>query len=152
KKYFSVMEDSWMEDRPGRKGWVWRSLKQKAISISPQAAAQGEKLLLEALQQTRNPLEKKRINVILSGLRYAKFAIDENDLASKIAKAPLKNNQDALAMQQQIMQFGQLIQQRQKFWGDATRSDDLFGASIKNTPLLHNNISALELPIIHDMI
>lgn len=157
KRYFALMEESWMVNRPGRNGWVWRNLKHQALSISPEAAIEGEKLLSQALLQTQDPLERKRIDIILAGLQYGAFVVKEYDLAAKIAEAPLKNERDAFAMKEQVIRFGQLISEREKFWRAAEQRDDLLGANIEGLKgswqrSFFTNASPLELPVIRDII
>ncbi len=157
KQYFALMEKSWMQDRPGRNAWVWRNLKIQALSISPEAATRGKELLTRALSQTTNTQERKRVEILLAGLKYGAFVVEEYDLATKIAGAPLENDQDALAMKTLVIQFGQLIAEREAFWKEAEQRDDLLSENIRGlkggwNPSFFTNATSLELPAIRDII
>lgn len=131
KKYYDLMEESWNTDRPGRAGWVHRNLLSQALSISPEAVHEGMKLLNEAHAQAKNPVEKRRIDVVRGGLQFASYAVLEYDLAQQLGEISVTNEAQAKAGLGKVQEFASLVGGRARNWEEATNRNDLLGESIR---------------------
>jgi len=157
KKYFDLMEKSWNTPRPGHTGWVHRNIIHQATSISPEAVHEGTDLLNAAYNQATTPLEKRRIDVTRGGLQYASYAILEYALAQEISAAPVDSSAAAASALAKSEQLGKLISERETYWPQALKRQDLLGENLRGLKgmilgngesYLQTNTAPLENPAI----
>lgn len=154
KKYFEVLEDSWNTPRPGHRGWVYRNIARQAVSISPEAAQQGMKLLSEAEKATAVPLEQKRIGIIKAGLQYADYAVSGYAAAKEISALPINSAADAQNLIDRLKKLGGIIAERNVNWQEAPRRQDLLGENLRGLtekmrrPILQTDAQVLDTPAV----
>jgi hypothetical protein len=154
KKYFDLMEQSWMTPRSGHNtGWVSWNIVRQATSISPEAVHEGMDFLDQAMAQAKTPLQKKRIDITRGGLQFASYAVLEFDLAQQLAAIPVTNAAQAEAARDKVQQLAALMQDRKTYWAAAEKRDDLLGANIRALSafgggMLQHDFSPLEKPAI----
>lgn len=155
KKYFTLLEDSWMTERPGHTGvgWEHRNILRQATSISAEDTRKGLQLLEQAFAQAKTPVEKRRIDVARAGLKYASYAILEYDLAQQLATRSITNQAEAEAALRQIQEFAALIKEREPYWEAAAKRKDLVGENIRgltnrDRPYIQSNFNLIKTPAI----
>ncbi len=131
KTYFELLEDSWNTPRPGRTGWVHRNIIAQATSMSPAAVDQGFALLEKALGETDDPVEQKRIDIVLGGLRYGSYVIYAYDLSQKLIGTPVTNRRQARKVLSMVEEMARLSAERTEHWAQAPERDDLLGANLR---------------------
>jgi hypothetical protein len=129
-KYFDLMEESWNTPRFGH-GWVHKDIIHQAASISPEAVDEGMKLLNSAFNQAKSPVEKRRIDVTRGGLQFAGYVIKEFAMAHQIATTPIDNAADAERALDRVKQFAALMKDRETFWPEAFKRQDLLGENLR---------------------
>ncbi len=131
KEYFDVLEASWMEDRPGRGGWVHRNLRQQALAITPEALDKGFQLLNHATAEANSEVIRGRIRTIKAGLRYGSFPIREMALAQKVTATEIKSVSSARKVLELAADMSEISGQRERYWRAALRRDDLLGENVR---------------------
>jgi len=131
KQYFSTLEKSWNEMRPGHQGWDHRNILRQAVSISPDAARKAKALIDEAQQQAKTDVEKRRLDVIAGGLQYANYAILGYDLANRIGARSVESVKDGRELLSALREWKALVDERDAFWPQARKRDDLLGHNLK---------------------
>ncbi len=131
KQYYDLLEDSWLEDRPGKHGWVHANIVRQALSISPEAAVEGKALLDQAYNQARLPLERRRIDVVSNGLQYAAYAVQGYALSQAISATRSIDANNAPQLTRNIVDFYQLTAERDFYWKEALTRQDLLGENLR---------------------
>ena len=131
KEYFDLLERSWGEPRPGRRGWVHRHIVNQALSISPEAVDEGLGLLTRAASATGNPDIQARVATHRRGLLYASYVIHAHAISRQLlalAVTDEKSAQEALRLTDRL---AALAIERERAWADAPKHDDLLGENLR---------------------
>ncbi len=157
KEYFTLMENSWMENRSGRDSQYFRNIVTQATSVSPDAVTRGLEALDRATAQAATPLQKKRVEFIKAGLQYASYAIYEHDIAQRLARLQINDSAQAANAVEEVKQFGKLIAEREQYWAAALTRQDMVGVNLRGmatpsgsgrTPSFQTNAAPLETPAV----
>lgn len=160
KEYFDLLEQSWMESRPGRISseeqhramlWEHRSIQNQATSISKEATLKGLQLLNRAYAQAQTPIEKRRIDVVRGGLKFASYAILIHNLAQELSTLEVTSHVQAEAGLQKILELSTLSNERGPVWEKLENRKDLLGENIRGltdrpAPYIQRNFTVLERP------
>ena len=130
KQYFDLLEESWNTPRPGREGWVHRSIVRQALSISPEAVDQGLALCQKAINSTGNPDIQARIDVHRAALQYAGYAIKAYGLSQDITNTGVTDEQSAEKVLAMVSKLGAMAAEREEFWAEAPKRQDLLGDNL----------------------
>lgn len=133
KAYYDLLEKSWNTVRPGHtgSGWEHRDILRQATSISADDARRGMQMLDSAYAQATTDVEKRRIDVVRGGLRYASYAIFQYDLALRIAALEVNNPADAQKGRELVQEFSRLATERKAYWPQARTREDLLGENLR---------------------
>jgi hypothetical protein len=163
KAYYELLEKSWNTMRSGHTGagWEHRDILKQAVSISAEDTRRGLQMLDTAYAQATTDVEKRRIDVVRGGLRYASYAVFEYDLAQRIAALEVSTASDAQAGREMVQEFSRLVTERKTYWPQASARQDLLGENLRglgNMTLsnreayLQTNTSRLNSPAIPGII
>jgi len=151
-KYFSLLEKCWTEDKPGFTRDVLIDIAQQSLVMTPDEVHQGFTLLDAAVAKSQKPMEKKRIGIIRAALKYYSYMPLEYRLSQQLSQSQYKNAADAQKGLDEVSQLGQLITERQEFWSEAEKRDDLLGANLRGFEKtrfgLIKDMSPIENPVI----
>jgi len=131
KQYFDLLERSWGEARPGRRGWVHRHIVNQALSISPEAVDEGLALLARAAAATGDPKAKQRIEIHRAALQYASYAIRAHATSQKIVALAVTDETSAQEALRLTDRLAALAAEREAFWAAAPKRDDLLGENLR---------------------
>jgi len=151
-KYFSLLENSWNEDKPGFDRRVLHNIIQQALVMTPNDVQQGFDLLDAAAAKAQLPIEKKRIAIIRAALQYYSYMPLEYDVAAQLTQMPFNTAADAQKGLELTTRLGQLIKEREQFWPEAMQRKDLLGANLRGFDSgrrgILRDMSPIENPVI----
>jgi hypothetical protein len=131
KRYFDLLERSWNTPRPGRRGWVHRNIVAQALAMSSEDVDEGFRLLDQALAETKDAKARQRIDIVRGGLQFGSYVIYAYDLSQRLTTASVTDRASAegvLAMAERLVK---LSAERERFWAEAPKRDDLLGANLR---------------------
>ena len=131
KEYFDLLERSWNTPRPGRTGWVHRSLVMQALAMSPDDVDEGLKLLEKALAESHDADVKHRIEIHQSALEYSSYAIYPYGISQELIAMTVTDEQSADRAVALIDRIDRLATERTEVWSAAARRDDLLGETLR---------------------
>ncbi len=131
KEYFDLLERSWGKPRPGRRGWVHRHIVNQALSISPEAVNQGLSLLTRAASGAGDPDIQARILIHRRGLLYASYAIRAYAISQQLQALAVTDERSAQRAFRLTDRLAGLAAEREAFWADAPKHDDLLGENLR---------------------
>jgi len=130
KAYFSLLERSYNSPREPH-GWEHRNIRAQALAISPEACDEGFRLLDQASKQTTDPAVKQRLDIIRGGLQYGSYIIYAYDLSKQLMTASVTDRASADTALGLTERLVKLSSERERFWTEAPKRDDLLGANLR---------------------
>lgn len=131
KQYFDLLERSWNTPRPGRDGWVHRSIVRQALSVSPEDVDEGLRLLEKAASATRDGRAKQRIDIHRGGLQFASYVVRAYATSQKLLASPVSDKRSAEEALRLIEKLASLAAEREGVWAAAFQRDDLLGENLR---------------------
>jgi hypothetical protein len=128
--YFDLLERSYNSPREPH-GWEHRNIRAQALAISPEACDEGFRLLDQAAKQTTDPAVTQRIDIIRGGLQYGSYIIYAYGLSKQLMAAPVSDRASAEAVLGLTERLVKLSADRERFWAEAPKRDDLLGANLR---------------------
>ncbi|MBM3498879.1 MAG: DUF4838 domain-containing protein [Armatimonadetes bacterium] len=129
-RYFDLLERAYNAPREPH-GWEHRDIRAQALAISPEACDEGFHLLDRALAATDDPRARQRIDIVRGGLQYGSYITYAYDLSQKLQAAAIVDRASADAALAQTERLVKLSAERERYWAEAPRRDDLLGANLR---------------------
>lgn len=130
KAYFDLLERSYNSPREPH-GWEHRNIRAQAVAISPEAVDEGFRLLDKAFAETTDQRVRERIDIVRGGLQYGSYIIRAYDLSQKLLASPVTDRESAERALAMTERLAKLSAERERFWAEAEKRDDLLGANLR---------------------
>jgi len=131
KRYFDLLERSYNTPRPGRRGWEHRNIVNQALTMSVEDLDEGLRLLDRALTVAKDEKVKARIEIHRAALQYASYAIRPYWISQKLATMAVTDEHSAAEALRLSAQLSALAAEREKFWEEAPKRNDLLGETLR---------------------
>ncbi|MEN6304967.1 MAG: DUF4838 domain-containing protein [Armatimonadia bacterium] len=131
KQYFDLLERSWNTPREGRKGWVHRNLRNQALAMSADDVEAGFRLLRKASGEAATDLQQQRIETLRAALQFGSYPIKAYAMSNSLVKLDINSEATAQKALEQIEQMGRMAREREAFWAEAPKRDDLLGETVR---------------------
>ncbi len=131
RRYFDLLERSWMTPRPGRTAWVHRRLLVQALAMSPEDVDEGFRLLAQAAAEAGSDLFNRRIDVVRAGLQYGSYPIKAYGLSQRLMAMQIADEAGAREALRLALELGRSADDRRRFWDAAMKRDDLLGETLR---------------------
>jgi hypothetical protein len=131
KRYFALLERSYNTPRPGRRVWEHRDLPAQALTMSEADLDEGFGLLDRAQREADSDRIRQRIGVVEGGLRYGSYPIRTYGLSRQLQGMAVADEPSAQQALQMAPQIARLSHERQRFWEEAARREDLLGETVR---------------------
>lgn len=131
KEYFTLLERSWMTQRPGRAGWGHRKLATQAHAMSLEDAERAEAVLARAGAASADVDVLRRIDIMAAGLRYGAHIMRMCALGHDLDRASFSTREEAAAVLRKAGALGALRGEHEAFCTAAAQRDDILGDSLR---------------------
>jgi hypothetical protein len=130
-RYFALLERTYAVERPGRGTWEHRNLVNQALAISPEDLDAGLALLEEGLAAAGEADIRARIGIHRAALHYASFAVKAHDGSRQLLSSAVDDEGSAATALDRAIALSALGAERESFWPEAARRQDLLGANLR---------------------